>query len=97
VITLSSAEHRQLDAVYGEDWATNALGGCGLKFLVRHSSRDALVSRARGADMYLESVEELIAAAREQATRYASQALTGLGARFDGVLTAAMLRRWAEE
>jgi hypothetical protein len=97
VISLSSAEHRQLDAIYGDGWRDRALHAGTLKFLVAHSSKDATIFRAVGADALLESADAMLEIARAEATRHASRALTGLGARFDGVLSAAMLLSWACE
>jgi hypothetical protein len=97
VISLSSAEDRQLEAIYGERWVEMALRAGRLKFMIRHSSQAAVVLRGEGAEGCLESAEAILETARAEATRYARQALTGLGARFDGVLSAAMLLNWTED
>ena len=97
VISVSSAEHRQLDAIYGDGWRDRALRAGRLKFLVRHSSKDALIVEGDGADAFLEPADAMLDMARAEASRHASEALTGLGARFDGVLSAAMLLNWAGE
>jgi hypothetical protein len=96
VVSLSSAEHRQLNSIWGEAWVERALRSGSLKFLISHSSKDALVLRGGGADVHLSDVVPILEAARAEATHYAEQALTGLGARFDGVLTAALLLSWSE-
>jgi hypothetical protein len=94
VVSVSSAEYRQLEAVYDEDWGLKALDGGTLKFLIRHSSGDALTYRSEIASAYLESIEAIVETARAEASQHAQQALTGLGARLDGVLSAAVLLNW---
>jgi hypothetical protein len=94
IVSLSATEQRQLDAHWGEDWLDRMLEETTLKLAVRHSSGDAtfrLASRAQGA---VDNPQEVLVVARAEATRFAAQALTGLGARFDGVVSAALLLRW---
>jgi hypothetical protein len=95
VVSLSSAEHRQLDSIWGSGWYEALLRDRALKFLVRHSSKDAVLQQAADAADYLEDAEAILEVARKEATGYAQKALTGLGARFDGVLSAAMLLSWS--
>jgi hypothetical protein len=94
VVSLSSAEHRQLDSIWGDGWAERLQANGLLKLLVRHSSQDAVLSQTKTAHLCLEDADSILKTARAEATRYARQALTGLGARFDGILSAAVLLNW---
>ena len=94
VISLSSAEQRQLDTIWGDSWIDRLLDAGTLKLAVRHSSKDAVFSQSETGRYVLEDAESILEVARAEATRNAARALTGLGARFDGVLSAATLLAW---
>jgi hypothetical protein len=91
VISLSATEHRQLDAKWGDGWLDQLLRESNLKLAVKHSSGSAEVRVAESAMDWLAEPEKLVEMARQAATRFAGQSLTGLGARFDGALSAAVL------
>ena len=94
VLSLNSAEQRQLNAIWGENWVEQLLDETTLKLAVRHSSKDAVFKLSSRAGAVLEDPQRMLEIARAEASRHAAEALTGLGARFDGVLSAAILRQW---
>jgi hypothetical protein len=94
VVSLSSTEQRQLDSHWGDGWLDHMLEETALKLAVRHSSGDANARLSSRAQAAIDDPTAVLAVARAEATRFAAQALTGLGARFDGVVSAGLLMRW---
>ena len=94
VVSLSATEQRQLNAHWGESWLERMLEGTALKLAVRHSSGDAACRLSSRAHAVIDDPNDVLPLARAEATRFAVRALTGLGARFDGVVSAALLLRW---
>jgi hypothetical protein len=96
VISLSATEQRQLDLKWAEGWLDRLLREGDLKLAVKHSSGNAELRSAASATGWLAEPQKILAVARREATRFAGQSLTGLGARFDGVLSAAVLLNASE-
>ncbi len=91
VISLSRAEKVQLTQAWGEDWLDTLLDGGRLKLAVTHSSKWVEHEASESARRWFDDPAGIVERAAQEASRYAVQALTGLGARFDGVLSAALL------
>jgi hypothetical protein len=91
VISLSRAEKVQLSEVWGADWIDRLLAAGRLKLAVTHSSKWVDHQAGEAASRIFENPAAIVDTAAQEASRYASRALTGLGARFDGVLSAALL------
>jgi hypothetical protein len=93
VVSVSADEERQLMVAWGDDWP-GALVGRQTKLVVTHSPSAVRTVQSSMLANFLEGLDEVIELAKEEAQRHAVRALTGAGARFDGVLSAALLLRW---
>ncbi len=91
VISLSRAEKVQLTQAWGSDWLDSLLSSGRLKLAVTHSSKWVEHEAGESAKRLLDDPAGIVERAAQEASRYAARALTGLGARFDGVLSAALL------
>lgn len=93
IFSVNDQENRDLEREWGTGWA-GRLSTLGMPIVVIHSPhgvscRAGDEARARFPDL-VDAIDE----ARREASAHAGVALTGLGARFDGVLGAIALERW---
>ncbi len=86
ILSVSQEEHDQIVSVRGDGWVAESQAA-----VVCHSPDSARLCNDRPGLGQRAHIEAAISVARAQASAYAGQALTGLGARFDGVLSAALL------
>jgi hypothetical protein len=93
VISMSAEEEGQLAQVWDAGWVEELLAR-GPKLAVVHSAHGISVRPSSRLAPFLTDPAAAVEAAHAEATRYAARALTGLGARFDGVLSAAVLTAW---
>jgi hypothetical protein len=94
VVSLSREELAQLSAQWGENWARDIAALRGVRAVVVHWPGGAEVVASSLTVEGQAELEVLNLRAGKTATAYAELALTGLGARFDGVLSALIAEAW---
>jgi hypothetical protein len=94
VISVSREEWGQLSDRWGSHWAQDLFAGHRTRFVYMHWPEGSSVLAAPGSKAVLADPAHLCQVASARATEYAARALTGLGARFDGVLSALVRQSW---
>lgn len=93
VISVSETEEAQLAAVWGEGWVDELLLGR-TKLVVSHSPGGQSTRCSPALADHLEDAQALVGRAGAEAAAAAAVSLTGIGARFDGVLSSLVLANW---
>jgi hypothetical protein len=96
VLSLSREEWGQLSDRWGTEWANRLFESHRTAMVAMHSPSGAELVGAPRLAARLDEPEALLRLARARASEYAARALTGLGARFDGVLSVLIASRWRE-
>ncbi len=95
-VSLSREEYSQLSQRWGEDWTRGLFEHYRTSMIAVHSPENVTLVAGGRLSEHLGRPEDLLAQARGRASEYAARALTGLGARFDGVLSALIARAWRD-
>jgi hypothetical protein len=94
VVSISSEEERQLGLVWGEDWARALTSAGPTRLVVTHAPTCVTACEHASLSDHLTDLAAILKAAQAEATLHSARGLTGLGARFDGVLSCLILARW---
>ncbi len=94
IVSLSREEHGQLAGRWGDDWTDRLFDSHRPAMVAVHSPFEVEILASRNLAALLPDAEVLVKTAQARASEYAARALTGLGARFDGVLSALVANSW---
>lgn len=95
VVSVNREEYYQLAAAYGDDWTEQLFASGYTQAVIRHSRHEAGAWAAPTASpCVLPAVAAMMGSAAHAAAAHAGRSATGLGARFDAVVSAQMLAAW---